>query len=345
MRVALVRVFLERSTNHLVARRLPLETPRGGRRSGKEGGIMTVSGQGLRVAFTAALICLVAQARAADTQKLAASCEAAKNQVAGRYTFCRHRAKAKEVKKGSPADFAKCEEKFDEKWTAAEAKSSGSCPTMGDQELVKSKVDQNTASLAALLKKDASPVGTLPETGQTLCDQGDGSLAGCPGSPAGQDGSLQPGAERDGSLRDNNDGTITDTITGLMWEKLSDDDSPHDKDAVYDWYAAFTAKIAMMNGGAGYAGFNDWRMPTVTELQSIVNYGAYNPAAYSAFNNGCMPGCNVLTCSCTQASAYWSSTSLSIAVAAWFVDFTDGTVHADDKGPPGSCVRAVRGGS
>src|SRR5215468_2004035 len=109
MRVALVRVFLERSTNHLVARRLPLETPRGGRRSGKEGGIMTVSGQGLRVAFTAALICLVAQARAADTQKLAASCEAAKNQVAGRYTFCRHRAKAKEVKKGSPADFAKCE--------------------------------------------------------------------------------------------------------------------------------------------------------------------------------------------------------------------------------------------
>jgi hypothetical protein len=34
---------------------------------------------------------------------------------------------------------------------------------------------------------------------------------------------------------DNGDGTITDSKTGLMWEKLSDDGSIHDWDATYTW--------------------------------------------------------------------------------------------------------------
>jgi hypothetical protein len=42
-------------------------------------------------------------------------------------------------------------------------------------------------------------------------------------------------AARVGAYVDNGDGTITDAVTGLMWEKLSDDGSIHDADAAYGW--------------------------------------------------------------------------------------------------------------
>lgn len=56
------------------------------------------------------------------------------------------------------------------------------------------------------------------------------------------------------SFTDNGDGTITDNRTGLMWEKLSDDGSIHDKDTTYTWHNAGT-KITALNGGGGFAGY------------------------------------------------------------------------------------------
>ena len=52
----------------------------------------------------------------------------------------------------------------------------------------------------------------------------------------------------------------------------------------------------------------------------------------------------MLTCSCTTASIYWSSSSYaSFPADAWNVYFFDGLVNASDKS--GSAfVRAVRGG-
>jgi hypothetical protein len=49
----------------------------------------------------------------------------------------------------------------------------------------------------------------------------------------GSDGDLQKGTAR--SYTDNGDGTITDNVTGLMWEKKSDDGGIHDKDNMYTW--------------------------------------------------------------------------------------------------------------
>jgi hypothetical protein len=57
---------------------------------------------------------------------------------------------------------------------------------------------------------------------------------------------------------DNGNGTITDESTGLMWQK-------EDSQSALDWKSslAYAKNINVGN-------YNDWRLPTIKELQSIV---------------------------------------------------------------------------
>ena len=181
--------------------------------------------------------------------------------------------------------------------------------------------------------------GQRLKTGQTICYDNAGTVIACPGT--GQDGELQKGLAV--AYTDNGNGTITDTRTGLTWEKLSDDGTIHDKDTADTWTNAFSTKVAMLNAGS-FAGFTDWRVPNVNELQSLVSYGAAYPAINAAFNANCAATCSVLTCSCTQNSAYWSSSTYQdIPSLAWVVYFNDGSVVGYLKDNNGY-VRAVRGG-
>jgi hypothetical protein len=177
-------------------------------------------------------------------------------------------------------------------------------------------------------------------TGQTICYNDSGAVIACPGT--GQDGALQNGAAR--SFTDNGDGTITDNVTGLMWEKLSDDGSIHAADNLYTWSDAFAVKVATLNS-TSFAGYNDWRLPNAAELQTLVNFGAGSPATHSAFHTGCVPTCTVLTCSCTVSYYHWSSSTYeSFPSYAWWVNFYDGYTLAGGK-TTGFSVRAVRAGS
>jgi hypothetical protein len=190
----------------------------------------------------------------------------------------------------------------------------------------------------------AVSTGQCLRTGQTTCYDDGGSEISCTGT--GQDGELRNGLPR--AYVDNGDGTITDTNTGLMWEKLSDDGSVHDKDDTYEWADAFAIKVSAlnaMNGGAGFAGYADWRLPNVNELQSLANYGRVSPAVSGAFNTSCAPGCTETTCSCTLPTFCWTSTTYQInPTNAWFVSFEDGRTPAGAKHSLYS-VRAVRSGS
>jgi hypothetical protein len=73
-------------------------------------------------------------------------------------------------------------------------------------------------------------------------------------------GSLGYGVNR---FTNNSDGTITDLSTGLMWSQA-------DNGAALIWSNAL-AWVQMKNA-ANYLGHNDWRMPNVKELLSIVCY-------------------------------------------------------------------------
>jgi hypothetical protein len=139
-------------------------------------------------------------------------------------------------------------------------------------------------------------------------------------------GKKQPGAfagtgqDQPHDFWDNGNGTITDRITRLVWQK-------QDRGTTASWEDAITACEESALGG-----YSDWRLPNVKELRSIVNSGMYAPAAY----DGYFPN--------TQSNSYWSSTTyVTSPDAAWRVNFWHGEVEASLKGNA-FFVRCVRGG-
>ncbi len=62
------------------------------------------------------------------------------------------------------------------------------------------------------------------------------------------------------NLVDNGDGTVSDLATGLMWQKADDG-------VARDWEAALIYAEEQ-----SIAGYSDWRLPNIKELQSIVDY-------------------------------------------------------------------------
>jgi len=68
---------------------------------------------------------------------------------------------------------------------------------------------------------------------------------------------------------DNKDGTITDRATGLMWMKVDSGrlKAGESKDGKLNWQQALEWSETLE-----YAGYDDWRLPNVKELQSIVDY-------------------------------------------------------------------------
>ena len=100
---------------------------------------------------------------------------------------------------------------------------------------------------------------------------------------------------------DNGDGTVTDRVTGLMWDQCSQGQSgaacATGTAGALTWSAALTAAVTA-NSGAGYKGYSDWRLPNKNELESIVDISvATNPAIdFTDFRN-------------PRDSDYWSSTT------------------------------------
>ena len=177
------------------------------------------------------------------------------------------------------------------------------------------------------------------QTGQTSCYAENGSAIDCAGT--GQDGETQTGATH--SFVDNGDGTITDQVTGLMWEKHSSDGSIHDAGNTYSFADAVAVKIAALNSEP-FAGHSDWRLPNRNELATLINFGTLSPATYPDFKTTCDPGCTVTDCNCTGTTIYWTSTSHhNTPDYAWYVNFSQGSFAELQKVPGNPArVRAVR---
>ncbi len=112
---------------------------------------------------------------------------------------------------------------------------------------------------------------------------------------------------------DNGDGTVTDSDTGLMWKRCSEG-------KVWDWAGCAGAAspltwlgalewVAQVNSTGGFAGYTDWRVPNVKELNSIME----EQCNYPALNTQVFP---------SPGDWYWSSSPfVADANQAWATQF------------------------
>ena len=162
-------------------------------------------------------------------------------------------------------------------------------------------LSDGTSTIEVVLAQCVGGAAALPATGQTI------SYA------SGDDGAMRAGAVL--SYTDNGDGTVTDNSTGLTWQKKTD----ANVNTNYTWPGAlaYVAELNGMNGGAGFAGHNDWRLANIRELLSIVDYSRSDPPIDPVFGP---------TRGVSNYAAYWSSTSwvgYQPEGNAWGVEFAD----------------------
>jgi hypothetical protein len=145
-----------------------------------------------------------------------------------------------------------------------------------------------------------------------------------------------PASTPDSQLIDNGDGTITDSKTGLMWKKCLEGVSGASCEtglmSTFYWQDALK-QSGIVNREGGFAGYTDWRLPNINELDSIVEEQCFYPAInLSRFPN-------------TPSLGVWSGSPYADnSDYAWNVDFRFGFLFHYRGSSCGVAVRLVRGG-
>lgn len=130
---------------------------------------------------------------------------------------------------------------------------------------------------------------------------------------------------RIGHFIDNGDGTVTDTITGLMWMRCAIGQSWDGKTCQggtkkFDWREARKIRHS-------FAGHDDWRLPNIDELKTLI----------AAIGKTAFPD--------NPRTRFWSSSQYpGYSASVWGVDFSNGFANHYSTSR-GLDVRLVRGES
>jgi hypothetical protein len=109
--------------------------------------------------------------------------------------------------------------------------------------------------------------------------------------------------------------SVRDTKTGLVWQRNVDAETQNSA-------GAGSYCVALVIDGEV-----DWRVPTLEELQSLVDYTRVSPA----MDTNAFPA--------APPDTFWSSTALAGSMdSSWYVDFKDGAMY----GGPASDMRRIR---
>ena len=113
----------------------------------------------------------------------------------------------------------------------------------------------------------------------------------------GDDGTYQKGvASPSPRFTDNGDNTVTDNLTGLMWTKNAN-----------IWGDVIWNTAVDNCEGYSLAGYSDWRLPNVKELESLIAYQFSSPALPNAAGTARWSAGDPFTG--VVSSSYWSSTT------------------------------------
>ena len=115
-------------------------------------------------------------------------------------------------------------------------------------------------------------------------------------------------------IRDNITNTVLDTNTLIMWQ--DDEDS---KTLELTWQDS----IDYCENNVSLAGYTNWRLPNVNELNYIIDNSIHSPAINSIFVN-----------IESYTGGFWSSTTYmkpNVQNEAWYVDFIYGDTKTRDK--------------
>jgi hypothetical protein len=149
------------------------------------------------------------------------------------------------------------------------------------------------------------------QTGQKTCFDAGGSVMDCHGS--GQDGEFQAGVLHKKNRFTADGGCVQDNSTGLTWVKNADISKKP-----LDWKSAFDL-VSQMNRDSWY-GFNDWRVPEIVELESLIDMEHHSPAL--PLGHGFAD----------VQKFYWSATTSMYDTAyAWVLYIVDGAVGVGYK--------------
>jgi hypothetical protein len=141
-----------------------------------------------------------------------------------------------------------------------------------------------------------------------------------------------PSTTPDSRFTDNGDGTILDIGTNLMWQKCivgaTGVNCLATNGTGYDWQGALNEAQT-----SNFAGYNDWRVPNIKEIASIIEHRCKNPA----LNSNYFPN--------TPNNFEWSSTpSAANALRTWNMVMADGFTNQVGSRNAFGFVRLVRTG-
>ena len=140
-------------------------------------------------------------------------------------------------------------------------------------------------------------------------------------------------------------GTVTDTVTGLIWLRDAN---------CFGLSSYATANQAAAGLAAGQCGLTDgssagdWRLPTKAEwegtIAEAVALSCSNPSLTNDPGTGCLSA-GPTSFTGVQSNWYWSSSAnQGLPVFAWVVDLSNGTVFNEGKVVNSLVVWPVRGG-
>jgi len=115
---------------------------------------------------------------------------------------------------------------------------------------------------------------------------------------SGDDGDIGRGISLpEPRFTDNGNDTVTDNLTGLMWTKSADIGN-----GGRIWTQAISDCTACITGD-----YEDWQLPQIKELQSLINYEYYSPSLSNTAGTGKWTEGDPFTD--LQPWYYWSSTT------------------------------------